>query len=59
MKIKKIKNSKFKLFKYNLIQLQIYSNEFFFNNIDLSLNKIEQIEVYLKQILKVIFEYHI
>lgn len=59
MKIKKIKNSKFKLFKYNLIQLQIYSDEFFSNNIDLSLNKIEQIEVYLKQILKVIFEYHI
>lgn len=59
MKIKKIKNPNFKLFKYNLIQLQIYSNEFFFNNIDLSLNIIEQIEVYLKQILKVIFEYHV
>lgn len=59
MKIKRIKNPNFKLFKYNLIQLQIYSNEFFFNNIDLSLNIIEQIEVYLKQILKVIFEYHV
>jgi len=59
MKIKKIKNLNFKLFKYNLIQLQIYSNEFFFNNVDFSLNIIEQIEVYLKQILKVIFEYHV
>ena len=59
MKIKKIKNPNFKLFKYNLIQLQIYSNEFFFNNIDFSLNIIEQIEVHLKQILKVIFEYHV
>jgi len=59
MKTKKIKNPKFKLFQYNLIKLQIYSNELFFDTINLSINIVEQIEVYLKQVLKVIFEYHV
>ena len=59
MKTKKIKNSKFKLFKYNLLKLQIYSNKPFFNSINLSNNILEQIEAYLKQVLKVIFNYHI
>ena len=59
MKTKKIKNSNFKLFKYNLLKLQIYSNKPFFDTINLSNNILEQIEAYLKQVLKVIFEYHV
>lgn len=59
MKTKKIRNSNFKLFKYNLLKLQIYSDKPFFDSINLSNNILEQIEVYLKQVLKVIFEYHV
>ena len=59
MKTKKVKNSNFKLFKYNLLKLQIYSNKPFFDTINLSNNILEQIEAYLKQVLKVIFEYHV
>jgi len=59
VKTKKVKNSNFKLFKYNLLKLQIYSNKPFFDTINLSNNILEQIEAYLKQVLKVIFEYHV
>jgi hypothetical protein len=59
VKTKKIRNSNFKLFKYNLLKLQIYSDKPFFDSINLSNNILEQIEVYLKQVLKVIFEYHV
>ena len=59
MKTKKVRNPNFKLFKYNLLKLQIYSDKPFFDSINLSNNILEQIEVYLKQVLKVIFEYHV
>ena len=59
MKVNIVKNRNFKLFKYNLLKLQIYSNKLFINDINLSNNKLEQIESYLKQVLKIIFEYHI
>lgn len=59
MKTSKVKNSNFKLFKYNLLKLQIYSDKPFFDNVNLSQNILEQIEAYLKQVLKVVFEYHV
>lgn len=59
MKVSKVKNRNFKLFKYNLLKLQIYSNKPFLDTINLSNNVLEQIEAYLKQALKIIFEYHI
>jgi hypothetical protein len=60
MKIKNIKNKNYKLFKYNLLKLQLYSNQpFFHQTTAFSNNIIEQIEVYLKQMLKIIYKYHI
>lgn len=59
MKTKKVRNPNFKLFKYNLLKLQIYSDKPFFDNVNLSQNILEQIEAYLKQVLKVVFEYHV
>jgi len=59
VKTSKVKNSNFKLFKYNLLKLQIYSDKPFFDNVNLSQNILEQIEAYLKQVLKVVFEYHV
>jgi len=59
MKINKVRNPKFKLFKYNLLKLQIYSDKPFFDIVNLSNNTLEQIEVYLKQVLKVVYEYHV
>lgn len=59
MKFNKLKTlQKHKLFKYNLLKLQVYSKktscdgEIFLNN------WLDQIEAYLKQVLKIIFEYH-
>ena len=59
MKTSRIKNQNYKLFKYNLLKLQIYSNQptFVINNFSNSM--LEQIESYLKQVLKIIFEYHV
>ena len=59
MKTNRIKNRNYKLFKYNLLKLQIYSNEPFFNVAHFSNNILEQIEVYLKQALTIIYKYHV
>jgi ribosomal protein S2 len=59
MKTNKIKNRNYKLFKYNLLKLQVYSNQPHFNVANFSNNILEQIETYLKQVLKIIFEYHV
>lgn len=59
MKTDKINNRNYKLFKYNLLKLQIYSNQPHFTVTNLSGNMLEQIEAYLKQVLKIIFEYHV
>lgn len=59
MKVNKVKNKNYKLFKYNLLKLQIYSNRFFLNEINFSNTVLEQIEVSMKQILKIVFEHHL
>jgi len=59
MKVHKIKNRNYKLFKYNLLKLQVYSDKSFPTTTDFSISIIEQIEAYLKQALKIIFEYHV
>lgn len=59
MKTNRIKNQNYKLFKYNLLKLQVYSNKSFSITSDFSISIIEQIEAYLKQALKIIFEYHV
>ena len=59
MKTSKIKNQNYKLFKYNLLKLQIYSNQYTFILSKFSNSMLEQIEAYLKQVLKIIFEYHV
>jgi hypothetical protein len=59
MKTSRIKNRNYKLFKYNLLKLQIYSNQSHFIAADFSNSVVEQIEAYLKQVLKIIFEYHV
>jgi hypothetical protein len=58
MKIHSIKIRNYKLFKYNLLKLQIYSNTLEKNALNTSNYALEQIETYLKQALKIIFEYH-
>lgn len=58
MKINSIKIRNYKLFKYNLLKLQIYSNKFEKDTLGISTYVLEQIEAYLKQALKIIFEYH-
>ena len=59
MKANRIKNRNYKLFKYNLLKLQVYSNKPSLITINFSISIIEQIEAYLKQVLKIIFEYHV
>lgn len=59
MKIKNVKNQNYKLFKYNLLKLQIYSNKFSVYNINFANSILEQIEIYIKQVLKIVFEYHL
>lgn len=59
MKTKKIKIKDYKLFRYNLLKLQIYSNQNQKTLINFSNSMLEQIESFLKQMLKVIFEYHV
>ena len=59
MKADRINNRNYKLFKYNLLKLQIYSNQPHFTVVNFSNNMLEQIEAYLKQVLKIIFEYHV
>ena len=59
MKADRINNRNYKLFKYNLLKLQIYSNQPHFTAVNFSNNMLEQIEAYLKQVLKIIFEYHV
>jgi len=59
MKTNKVRNRNYKLFKYNLLKLQIYSNKPSFDTVNFSNNILEQIEAYLKQVLKIIFEYHV
>ena len=60
MKVNFVKTQSYKLFKYNLLKLQIYSNKTSFN-VSSSFSDIilEQVEAYLKQVLKIIFEYHV
>lgn len=55
MKIINIK--KYKLFKYNLLKLQFYKHTNY-NNI-FSKSVLEQTEISLKQLLKIIYEYHV
>jgi len=58
MKNNSIQIRNYKLFKYNLLKVQIYSKQFqkdILNNSDYVL---EWIEAYLKQALRIIFEYH-
>jgi hypothetical protein len=59
MKTNRIRNRNYKLFKYNLLKLQVYSNQHHFKVAHFSNNILEQIETYLKQVLKIIFEYHV
>jgi len=54
MKISKTKIQKYKLFKYNLLKLQIY-----FDKHIISDDSLQQVKISFKQILKLIFEYHI
>jgi ribosomal protein S2 len=42
-----------------LLKLQVYSNQPHFKVANFSNNILEQIETYLKQVLKIIFEYHV
>ena len=57
--MKLIKTKNYKLFKHNLLQLQVYSIKSSSDEANLSNQTLEQIQVYLKQVLKVIFEYHV
>lgn len=58
MKIYSTKIRNYKLFKYNLLKLQIYSDISEKNVSSASSYILDQIETYLKQALKIIFEYH-
>ena len=53
------KTTKYKLFKYNLLHLQIYSRIPYITTTEFSTNFFEHVEVYLKQVLKIIYKYHI
>jgi len=55
MKVDKIENKKYKLFKYNLLKLQIYSK----HSHEFTNDLLEFLESHLKQTLKIIYEYHI
>ena len=59
MKTNLIKNQNYKLFKYNLLKLQVYSNKSSFSTVNFSNQVLEKIQAYLKQVLKIIFEYHV
>jgi hypothetical protein len=59
MKTGRIENLNYKLFKYNLLKLQIYSNQSHFAVANFSVSVLEQIETSIKQVLKIIFEYHV
>ena len=59
MKTNLIKNQNYKLFKYNLLKLQVYSNKSSFSTVHFSNQVLEKIQAYLKQVLKIIFEYHV
>lgn len=60
MKIKKVKKFKYKLLKLRLIKSRIYKIKIKKNNFNDSINIIlEQIELHLKKILQIIYEYHI
>lgn len=59
MKTNKLKNKNYKLFRYNILKLQIYPNQPHRTLINFSNSMLEQIEAFLKQMLKVIFEYHV
>jgi ribosomal protein S2 len=58
MKINFIKTQNYKLFKYKLLKLQTYTKPIIFDTPNLSNTILDQIETYFKQVLKVIFEYH-
>jgi len=59
MKANRVKNQNYKLFKHNLLQLQIYSKKSSFEIANFSNDMLEQIETYFKQVLKIIFEFHV
>jgi len=59
MKTHRIRTRNYKLFRYNLLKLQIYSNKPSFETVPFSKNILEQVEAYLKQVLKIIYEYHV
>jgi hypothetical protein len=59
MKTHRIRTRNYKLFRYNLLKLQIYSNKPSFETAPFSKNILEQVEAYLKQVLKIIYEYHV
>jgi ribosomal protein S2 len=60
MKIKKIKNYKYNLFKFKLIKSKIYKTNLKTIKLDHSLNIVlEKIELHFKKILQVIYEYHV
>ena len=59
MKVNLVKIQNHKLFKYNLLKLQIYSDQPSFDILNFSNDTLEYIEAYLKQVLKIIFEYHV
>ena len=59
MKSNLVKSQNYKLFKYNLLKLQIYSDQPSFDIFNFSNDTLEYIEAHLKQVLKIIFEYHV
>lgn len=59
MKTNLVKSQNYKLFKYNLLKLQIYSNQPSLDILNFSNNTLQYIEAHLKQALKIIFEYHV
>ena len=59
MKVNIVKSQNHKLFKYNLLKLQIYSDQPSFDILNFSNDTLEYIEANLKQVLKIIFEYHV
>jgi hypothetical protein len=59
MKVNLVKSQTHKLFKYNLLKLQTYSDQTSFNIFNFSNDTLEYIEAHLKQVLKIIFEYHV
>lgn len=60
MKSQKIRNKKYKLIRLNLLKSQIYSEQLHFEVVNNLLDKfLDQIELHLKQALKIIYEYHI